>query len=231
MLGPATPAATMRSVLQRVRQIPRLDLPGLDGVAGLAQEVVGRMADSPPFEQGYELAGWLRSSITSDGQSANDPEVMLRNWGIRLARLPRLDPRIDAVCCWGPRHGPAILGNPAGRHMRTRGATRATLAHEIGHLLLDRAGALPLGEVLGGRTPQRAEARASAFAAELLLPRAVAREEFRAAPGAEAAVRRMTGRYKVSRELVAWQIKNSGEVLTRDEHAYLRKLVSEPARF
>jgi Zn-dependent peptidase ImmA (M78 family) len=58
--------------------------------------------------------------------------------------------RIDAVACWGPRHGPAVLLNREGRHAHTERGARATLAHEICHLLIDRQGSLPLaGQWLG----------------------------------------------------------------------------------
>lgn len=92
--------------------------------------------------------------------------------------------------------------NPYGR--------RATLAHEIAHLLVDRSGSLPLAEVLGGaRTPSRAESRAGAFAAELLLPRSIAAPKMiNAEEDPEGQVRVLQRTYGVSKVVVAGQAYN-----------------------
>ena len=112
------------------------------------------------------------------------------------------------------------------------GRRRATLAHEICHLLVDSASSLPLVEVLGGRTAKHVEQRARAFAAELLLPREVAGQEFSHYEGDEARVARLLrARFGVSSELLAWQAKNSEYALAPQTRRFLSSLVGNPSQF
>jgi Zn-dependent peptidase ImmA (M78 family) len=73
----------------------------------------------------------------------------------------------------------------------------------------DRGRALPAGEVLGGRTPEYLEKRARAFAAEFLLPREAAEEAIRRSHSLYDAAHFLQKTYKVSTELLAWQINNA----------------------
>ena len=77
------------------------------------------------------------------------------------------------------------------------------------------------------------EQRARAFAAELLLPAAVAGAAFRDAKASEVAqaVKALQTKYKVSSEVVAWQARNSGADLDPRTKLKLRGYVSEPMRF
>jgi Zn-dependent peptidase ImmA (M78 family) len=79
--------------------------------------------------------------------------------------------------------------------------------------------------------PRATEARARAFAAELLLPRSVAGEALAASKDPEGDVRRLCRRYNVSQEIVAWQARNSLLPLRALVTAYLRPLVSRPDAF
>jgi Zn-dependent peptidase ImmA (M78 family) len=117
---------------------------------------------------------------------------------------------VDAAAIWGPHHGPAILLNqmPLSRASTPNGR-RTALAHEVCHLLIDREGALPVAEVLGGQVVKRIEQRANAFAAEWLLPRAAAADCLRASEDIIACGKALEKRYVVSRELVCHQIANS----------------------
>ena len=118
---------------------------------------------------------------------------------------------MDAVAAWGDRHGPIILLNIAKSSKASHDyGRRSSLAHEICHLLLDRVGALPAAEVLGGNTPEHPEKRARAFAAEFLLPRQSAAIAVQHSSNLDAAVEGLQNRFQVSRELIAWQIHNSG---------------------
>ncbi len=124
---------------------------------------------------------------------------------IEMANCP-----MEAVAAWGEMHGPAIILNTwTGSRAAHEHGRRATLAHEIAHLILDQDRALPAGEVLGGRTPEYLEKRARAFAAEFLLPRVAAEEALRNESSMEDAANYLKSFYKVSTELLAWQINNS----------------------
>jgi Zn-dependent peptidase ImmA (M78 family) len=144
--------------------------------------------------------------------------------------LPALEPALDAIACFGDRSGPAVLVNPNGRHAHSAGGRRATLAHEIAHLLLDRGRGLLAAEVFGGSTPVRLERRARAFAAELLLPREVASRALAHASSLKHASGELEERYGVSRQVVGWQLKNGPgwELLGADDQERVRRWVRKP---
>ena len=58
----------MRPILEAVRGVHLAGGTGLDRASEDALAVIAGMQDEPPFVQGYELAGWLRS----------EPEVVRR---------------------------------------------------------------------------------------------------------------------------------------------------------
>src|SRR6202035_3436016 len=122
------------------------------------------------FDEGYAAANWLRKRSDAKDDRQFDVEKLLEAWGVAVVAR-EFAMSLDAVAVWGPTHGPAIVINVNGMHSRSSRGRRATLAHEICHLLLDRNSALPVLEVLGGRVARGIEARAGAFGAELLLPR------------------------------------------------------------
>lgn len=218
----AEPAA-LRVILRVMRDVNVRRCPDLDALSRDALADRKIWSADRAFAEGHELAQWLRGRL--DNQHAMiDPAGLLKQWNVAVRNVPFDAPEVDAVACWGPRHGPAILLNSAARrHGETR--TRATLAHEIAHLLVDRRDALPLSEVMGGQVPPAVERRAGAFAAELLLPRAIAKETFEAddaEPGVLLA--RLCRRYQVSKELAALQVLNSGCKVSRRTYGFLRKL-------
>ncbi len=137
-----------------------------------------------------------------------------------------IDAGIDAVAVWGDCHGPAVLLNinPRPRASTTNGR-RSTLAHEICHLLADRAHALPVAEVLGGQAPRRTEQRANAFAAEGLLPREQVQRLCRAASNPLEAASRREKTFQVSRTLTLHQINNSdlGASISTTELKHLQR--------
>jgi Zn-dependent peptidase ImmA (M78 family) len=108
---------------------------------------------------------------------------------------------------------------------------RATYAHELAHLLLDRTTALPLAEVIGGRAVGSTEERARAFAAQLLLPKEEAGRALASTTDPAQTVRSLQSRYGVSQEIIAWQARNSDVQLSAEVHAVLRSFVSRPWRF
>lgn len=157
------------------------------------------------------MARQLRRELELDEHDVVDPEQYLRHWGVVIDDFVLQACPVEAVTAWGERHGPVVLVN---RSKDSRAGheygRRVTLAHEIGHLLIDRKRALPVGEVLGGAAPEYPEKRARAFAAEFLLPREVAASAVRNHASLEEAASFLQGMYRVSKELLAWQIYNSG---------------------
>ncbi len=223
-------ASTLRSVLAAIRAEARHSTTALDAVADQAA-----LAAAPPDAahlEGYRAAGFVRGRLKIEGRF--DIAGVLARWNVACRQIP-MPSAIDAICAWGPAHGPVILANPRGLHAATARGLRTTLAHELCHLVLDREGALPVAEVLGGSLPPRVERRARAFAAELLLPRDAARVATEAALNSggdiEDVVAALVEEYDVSREVAAWQIRNSGADLTTLDRRFLQQLVSDPTRF
>ena len=232
LVGPQ-PSTTLWPILAAVRGVHLSDSSELDRVSEDALAVIADMQDEPPFAQGYGLGSWLRSepSVVRRGGRVY-PDEILESWGVPLLDVGLGLGDIDAIGCWGPRHGPAVLLNSDARHAASSGRRRATLAHEICHLLVDRASSLPLVEVLGGRTAKHVEQRARAFAAELLLPREIAGQEFSDHEGDEAhAARSLRARFGVSSELLAWQARNSEYALAPQTRRFLSSLVGNPSEF
>ena len=224
LTGPQPPT-TLTPILEAVRAVGKADSSRLDGASEDAMEVLGSAQNEAPFAQGYQLAKWLRSQPQITGVNGRvNPDEVLESWQVSVKDVDLGPGDIDAIGCWGPRHGPAVLVNKA-RHDGNEGRKRATLAHEICHLLVDRSGSLPLVEVLGGRTAKHAEQRARAFAAELLAPRQLAGSGFLEMQGDEAgAVQSLCHRFGVSAELLSWQVENSNIPLTSKSSQYLRSL-------
>ena len=232
LIGPQ-PLTTLRPLLEALRAVQLHDSGELERDSEAALAVIADMGDEPPYVQGHELAEWLRSDPQVVRRSGRvNPSEILGSWGVPLIEVRLGLAGIDAVGCWGPKHGPAVLLNSEAPHADNSGRRRATLAHEICHLLVDRASSLPLVEVLGGRTAKHVEQRARAFAAELLLPREIAGQAFSDCEGEEArAVRSLRSRFGVSSELLAWQVKNSGYPLTSQSRQLLASLVRNPSEF
>ncbi len=228
-LGPRS----ISGIVTRIRRVSPLPTPELDRIAGEARPALEASRDERPYDQGHALATWLRERLGISRELGRlDPSELLDGWDVRVVDV-RLDvPEVDAFACWGPKHGPAVFVNVTGRHRAHAGGRNASLAHEVCHLLVDRGGALPLAEVLGGRTSPLVEARARAFAAELLLPRRVAGEAMAGAGNDPSrALSALTRRHGVSRELAAWQARNSGVPLSRPVLRHLREQVSRPSEF
>ncbi len=231
LVGPQ-PRTTLKPILEALRRVPLSDKSELDRASQDALTVLADTHDERPFMQGYTLAGWLRGQpeIVHPGGRV-DPEQILAPWSVPLMDAGLGLGDIDAIGCWGPSHGPAVLLNSDARHASSA-RRRATLAHEICHLLVDRSSSLPLVDVLGGRTARHVEQRARAFAAELLLPRQIAGQVVSEHEGNEGyAARSLRSRFGVSSELLAWQAKNSGYLLAPQTWQFLSELVSNPSEF
>lgn len=230
-LAAPLPTADTAEILATIRSTPVHRTAALDALSTLALEYLPVSQEKYPYDQGYLLADWLRAQIGLEPLDPVDPEELLEEWGVQVRRIKLGTGSVDAVASWGPRHGPAVIINAAGAHNKSHRGERATYAHEIAHLLLDRTTALPLAEVMGGRAIASTEERARAFAAQLLLPKEEAGRALDEASDPERAVRALQRRYGVSQEIVAWQARNSNIQLSANVHAVLRRFVSQPWRF
>ncbi len=199
-------------MLEEISKIEKLETPALDD---LEVQVKGAAtAAQMAWEQGYSLARAARP-LLPDTQSVGRVEIehVLESLGVQVMEVSLGADVLDAIAVFGKNHGPAILVNSDGRHAQGEMGRRATLGHELCHLLFDREGALPFAEALGPLAPEIPEKRARAFAAELILPqqealaRALKRQPASRVEWQEL-VDNLGHDFGASQELVAWQLVN-----------------------
>jgi Zn-dependent peptidase ImmA (M78 family) len=173
-----------------------------------------------PYEQGVTAADAMREILGIEDCARVDPFALFDQAGVVCHEMD-LYPDIDAVACWGPSHGPAVVINPSAKRLKNRTAVmrnsaqaRVTAAHELCHLLLDRNHMVSTVEVLGGRTPIAIEQRARAFAPAFLLPKSQARKAWdeEGQPTDQAALdrllRSLCRRFGVTRIVASWKIEH-----------------------
>src|SRR5690606_23559825 len=196
------------AIIEHIRSQEKADTKKLDDLSRQLVPVLKRHQYERSFEQAYALARDTRILLDLPRMSKVSPEEILDELNVEILEEP-LSPHIDAVGCWGPRHGPAIVLNRNGLHASTESGRRATLAHELCHLLVDRDAALPLAEVLDTSLQTDTEKRARAFAAELLLARPDAREVYSKHNAVKPTLVELQEVFGVSRVLAANQLRNS----------------------
>jgi len=138
---------------------------------------LGDLAGSP-WEQGYSLAADLLDRLgLPGGDRSIDVDRVLEDLAVRIEDVALADETVRAVAIAGPDHTPTVLLNTSHATSRYRGGRRFTLAHELCHLLHDRAYGQPLAMATGPWAPAELEQRANAFAAMFLMPPDLVRAE------------------------------------------------------
>jgi len=104
-----------------------------------------------------------------------DIEKEVGDLGVETQDIELPDTNILGVCIGTPAYAPLILLNLSCGDASGVSGRRVTLAHELCHLLFDRAGLRSLARFEGGAAADSdrfIEMRANAFAVELLVPMA-----------------------------------------------------------
>jgi Zn-dependent peptidase ImmA (M78 family) len=129
-----------------------------------------------PFEEGYDLAEQLLEELGLPGNSsAVDVHLLLSRLDVAIVERRLETTSIRGVAIAGGRYSPTILVNKASPYNATEAGQRFTLAHELFHILYDRAQAKRITHTSGPWAPPGVEKRANAFAAMLLMPRDLVR--------------------------------------------------------
>jgi Zn-dependent peptidase ImmA (M78 family) len=213
-------SGTIRRILDAIREVPLGELDSLDRISAETRQHLQR---TPRFAffGGYAAAEFVREMLGRDRPVCFEIEALFEELSISTTPLHLGTETIDAVAVWGAR-GPCVILNLDRRHTSPE-RTRMTLAHELGHLILDRAGGLPFCEVLGGAVDAFMERRANAFAAELLLPRSIVESKRKNNQSIGNFVAVLKQDFRVSKAVACAQIYNSSVFasLNSQEQHYL----------
>jgi Zn-dependent peptidase ImmA (M78 family) len=128
------------------------------------------------WEQGYDLAESLHDVLKLAGDWV-DVRQVLRRFNISQIRRTLDDASIRGCSIVGPQHKPTIVVNKSSRYSDKSSrysdgsaGVRFTIAHELCHILYDRAHGRRLAIASGPWAPRNIEKRANAFSAMFLMP-------------------------------------------------------------
>lgn len=197
----------------------------LQGLLDAASPLLAYRRVHPPeatFEagrEGYELGARARQALLPEPTPLRDLEGWLHQQGVHVAHVSFSTPDIDAASLWEPGAAPIVLLNRRSRRYAHPGALRATLAHELCHLLHD-GGAQHLLTQLSwgdrqGNFAEAVEVRARGFAPAFLAPPTWVRAWADALPGSvrdtpRRLTRALAERWGFSFEGAVWHAKNCG---------------------
>jgi hypothetical protein len=144
----------------------------LEPLVSVATTALNASESLRPWERGQEvaLAVLERLGIEMDAVGPVDIYGIANEWSIRCGTVRLEDDSIRGVSIAGNRLVPTILTNPKHGTSGYVGGRRFTVAHELGHLLMDRSMARDVAVPSGPWAPRDIERRANAFAAMFLMP-------------------------------------------------------------
>jgi Zn-dependent peptidase ImmA (M78 family) len=137
----------------------------------LVHDVPVEGSDFRAWEQGYQLAEEFLEAVGGafDRSCPIQMDDIFTHLGIVTDTIALNDQTIRAVALAGPRHRPTVMVNENFKYQRSQ-PRRFTQAHELCHILHDRAYGARLALASGPWAPEDVEKRANAFAAMLLMP-------------------------------------------------------------
>ncbi len=188
------------------------------------------------WREGYDLGEAARQTLHPQQGPVLSLEELLNQLGIHVARATLTTPDVDAASLWEPEAVPVVLLNKASDRYAHPGALRATLAHELCHLVHD-AGEQNLTTQVSwgiehrGNHEDSVEKRARAFAPAFLAPREQTKDWYQRQPRStrndpKRTVHALAKHWGLSFEGAAWHAKNCGIV----ESQAADKLATQPHR-
>lgn len=177
------PAEQIESVIDLARSFAPHQAKDLDALSAECLAFLNALPlRAKPFQQGEEIARHVRIRKSISQSEKIDVLSLVKRLGIEVRVNGRAPENLEGLAIAGANYGPgAYVNSKANRPKHYPGtvhsinpAIRLTLAHELCHLLLDRGHAMSAVDVLQNRMSPHLEARAKAFAAELLLPSTIA---------------------------------------------------------
>lgn len=173
MFGGVAPNLTMQDVRSLsailVKQMRETDTTELDR---FVDRSVG-FPLSPAHDEGYELAEALLDDLDFTLAGAIDIEAILNRLCVTVIKRSLDTNTIRGVAIAGSGLAPTVIINTNSPFSRNEQGRRFTMAHELCHILYDQSRARRVTQASGPWAPSGIEKRANAFAAMLLMPRAL----------------------------------------------------------
>ncbi len=173
MFGTLTPnlSAEDAGVLLRVLHAARSTEPEPPILASLTTDMPPATRETS-WEQGYDLATRTLETLGVDEAATTfvDVETILNGLGVQIRDLSVDDLSLRGVAIAGEGFRPTVIVNAEARWNRSRPGRRFTLAHELGHIIVDRGRARRVTHSSTPWAPEAVERRANAFAAMFLMP-------------------------------------------------------------
>jgi Zn-dependent peptidase ImmA (M78 family) len=141
------------------------------------RKILGVNGTTELWREGYSIGEQARNLLRDEPGPIHEVEQLLRDLGVHVARITLSSSHVDAASVWEPQTVPVILLNQSSDQTRHPGALRATLAHELCHLLHDAdADGITTRVSWGeeeetGNFDEAVEIRARAFSPAFLAPR------------------------------------------------------------
>lgn len=208
-LGPDDLAELLRHIA-RLPASSQEPLPRLQKLVSLIPISIFN-GDRKNYDQGYHLATFLRDSLgLAAERSRLDIEAVATSLGLEICEDHFHGP-VLALALW--HHGVPRIYLNIDEIGDNKNLYRSSIAHELCHILVDRHGARPFGDLLdAGEDKDGVERRARAFAAEFLLPRNWA-VDFLNHQQNMGDIHALAGSFGVSQELAANQIINAARTM------------------
>lgn len=197
----------------------------LDGAESRELAEISRRHTQPDdlsWRSTRELAANVADRHTSFAGPPFDIDGLVASLGVRTTEVTLADRGIGAATLSDGVHSPIVAINTSyrGYSPLTR---RFNIAHELGHLLMDRGEARELGITSGPWAPAHVERRARVFAAALLIGQVSLAEAVGGEPALDAdAVTRLAERFAVPWTAMLGQLRWDRH-LTWAEHDALRE--------
>jgi len=209
------------------RQIHIADFRQVRGIAGAVEL----------WREGYGLGENARHSLSAEPGPLHELEQLLRDLGVHVARVVISSRHVSAASIWEPMAVPVILLNSRCDQNEHPGARRATLAHELCHLLHDASEhdittRVSWATEKTGNYNDAAETRARAFAPAFLAPRTQVKawlgEQKKALRDDNTAlIQALATDWGLSFEGAVWHAKNC-DILDAQEADHLASLSRKP---
>jgi len=188
--------------------------------------------DTSAWSDGYRLAQeW--SAAAGIGKRLDgfvDVENHLTELGVRVTDIELSDAGAAGLAVQPEGAAPLIFVNKRNPKCQFPSGRRFVLAHELCHLLHDRAQGQNLAMISGPWAPRELEQRANAFAAALLIPPDLLRKAFSASKK-QFTFDHLLGlakRLKVSTNALAHHLENMGLMDETTRDGLLAQLVNRP---